>query len=233
MTDTAGRGAPCGAAPSPERWPELQHIIDPALELPSEERTNYVARACAGDALLREEVERFLRSCDEALGWLEGSAPQLAAFLLETAHAETVGPSEGTFMGPYRLVREVGRGGMGAVYLAERDDAQYRKRVAIKIVRDGVWLGGDDHLVRRFVEERQILASLDHPNIARLLDGGVTDGGLPWFAMEYVEGAPIDRYCDDRALNIDERLALFCGVCDAVAFAHRNLVVHRDLKPSN
>jgi serine/threonine-protein kinase len=119
---------------------------------------------------------------------------------------------------------------MGAVYVAERADDQYRKRVALKLIRRGL---DEPHLVRRFLEERQILASLDHPNIARLLDGGVSDEGLPWFAMEYVEGLPIDRYCDAHRLPIDRRLRLFIDVCEAVQYAHRNLVVHRDLKPSN
>jgi serine/threonine protein kinase len=120
---------------------------------------------------------------------------------------------------------------MGAVYLAERDDDQFRKRVAVKLLP--AWSATDAHRVRRFVEERQILAALEHPDIARLLDGGVTADGLPWFAMEYVEGMPIDRYCDTHGLTIEQRLALFRRVCGAVAYAHRNLVVHRDLKPGN
>jgi Tol biopolymer transport system component len=120
---------------------------------------------------------------------------------------------------------------MGAVYLAERADDQYRKEVALKILPP--WSGRDQRRHQRFLEERQILAALDHPGIARLLDGGVTPDGLPWFAMEYVDGQPIDRYCDSRRLSIEERLILFCDVCAAVQYAHRNLVVHRDLKPSN
>jgi serine/threonine-protein kinase len=134
-------------------------------------------------------------------------------------------------VGAYRILRELGRGGMGTVYLAERADNQYRKRVALKVLPG--WSAANERLVRRFVEERQILAALDHPDIARLFDGGVSSEGLPWFAMEYVEGAPIDRYCDERRLPIEERLELFCRVCAAVQYAHRNLVVHRDLKPAN
>ena len=137
----------------------------------------------------------------------------------------------GSPIGPYRIVRELGRGGMGTVFLAERADNQYQKTVALKLLRG--WSVGNDRSVRRFLEERQILAGLDHPDIARLFDGGVTADGLPWFAMEYVEGAPIDRYCDERGLSIESRLELFCRVCAAVQYAHRNLVVHRDLKPAN
>ena len=133
-------------------------------------------------------------------------------------------------VGPYRIIREIGRGGMGTVYLAVRDDDQYKKQVAIKLVRRGM---DTDFIVDRFRHERQILASLDHPNIARLLDGGTTEDGLPYFVMEYIEGSPINQYCDDRRLSIAERVKLFQTVCSAVQYAHQNLVVHRDIKPSN
>jgi serine/threonine protein kinase/tetratricopeptide (TPR) repeat protein len=133
-------------------------------------------------------------------------------------------------IGPYRIVGELGRGGMGAVCLAEREE-HFEQRVALKVIRRGLHL--DDQLVRRFLEERQMLASLEHANIARLMDGGVTDDGVPWFAMEYVEGEPIDAWCDTRRLSIEARLELFCTVCDAVAYAHERQIVHRDLKPSN
>ena len=223
-------------APSAEAWSEIHEIVDGALEVPAGERAAFVVRACGDDVVLRSEVDRFLAVCDATEDWLEEPAVTVAALVVQEMCRERAahdGPVDGTRVGPYRLIREVGRGGMGAVFLAERDDAQYRKRVALKLARGGTWPGGDEHLIRRLLEERQILASLEHPNIARLLDGGVTDDGQPWFAMEYVEGTPFDRYCDDRRLTVDERLALFCAVCDAVAFAHRNLVVHRDLKPSN
>jgi len=132
-------------------------------------------------------------------------------------------------IGPYRVLRELGHGGMGTVYLAARDDDQYQKRVAVKVVR-----GLDSaEVVRHFRRERQILAGLEHPNIARLLDGGTTDDGLPYLIMQHVEGQPIDRFCDERKLTVRERLQLFQGVCAAVQHAHRNLVVHRDIKPAN
>ena len=132
-------------------------------------------------------------------------------------------------IGAYRLLRKLGHGGMGTVYLAARADDQYQKRVAIKVIR-----GLDSaEIVRHFRRERQILAGLEHPHIARLLDGGTTDDGLPYFAMEHIDGQPIDRFCDERKLSVRERLVLFQGVCGAVQHAHRNLVVHRDIKPGN
>src|ERR1043165_2449698 len=124
----------------------------------------------------------------------------------------------------------IGAGGMGVVYLAERADQQFEMQVALKLIKRGM---DTDSVLRRFQSERQILASLDHPNIARLLDGGTTDDGLPYFVMEYVNGQRIDRYTDERSLSIKERLGLFRQVCGAVSYAHQQLVVHRDLKPSN
>jgi serine/threonine-protein kinase len=139
-------------------------------------------------------------------------------------------PLEGRRIGPYRLVREIGRGGHGTVYLATRDDAQFRKDVAIKLIRPGM---DTADIVRRFRRERQILATLDHPHIAKLHDGGTTEDGLPYFVMEHVAGQPIDRFCDERSLPVSSRLELFRKVCAAAHFAHQNLVVHRDLKPAN
>jgi eukaryotic-like serine/threonine-protein kinase len=155
---------------------------------------------------------------------LDRPVAPLAALLLEER-------APGTRIGPYRLIEEAGRGGMAVVYLAERDDGEFRMRVALKLVRAGVI--AKDYLLRRFREERQILASLEHPGIVRLLDGGVTEDGLPWFAMEYVEGTPIERYCDERRLGVEARIELFCAACDAVQYAHRQGIVHRDLKPGN
>ncbi len=215
---------------SSKRWREVDRIVDAALDLAPEQRTPYLETVCASDATLRADVERLLRACDSADDFLEVPASEYAAPLL-AAVTPTAATVEGMRVGPYRVVAEAGRGGMGAVYLAERDDDQYRRRVALKLVRRG--LDGDARVVRRFVEERQILASLEHPNIARLLDGGETADGLPYFAMEYVLGTPIDRYCDERRLSLEARLRLFGSVCEAVQYAHRRLVVHRDLKPSN
>src|SRR3984885_3084833 len=134
------------------------------------------------------------------------------------------------YAGAYRIVCEIGRGGMAVVYLGERDDQNYRKRVAIKMVMPGT---GTEQILQRFRNERQTLAALDHPNIVKLLDGGSTEDGSPYLVMEYVEGLPIDQYCDQKQLTIDDRLRLFRVVCAAVQYAHQNLVIHRDLKPGN
>jgi len=222
-----------------DRWRDVARLLDQALDSEPNERAALLDRECNGDAPLRDAVDRMLRACDASEGFLEdqsGSAyiaPVVAASLGVSPAPAAIGLPEGVRVGPYRIVRELGHGGMGVVYLAERADDQYRHRVALKLMRGAAWFTSDDHLARRFREERQILASLEHPGIARLLDGGVTDDGWPWFAMEYVEGTPIDHYCDARRLTIDQRISLVCSVCDAVAFAHQNLVVHRDLKPSN
>jgi serine/threonine-protein kinase len=215
-------------SPSHQRWAEIERLLDLALERPVDARQAILEQACADDPSLLEEVIRLLRSCERPEAWLDGQAPSYAAPLV--GEAEKTESTEGTRIGPYRIVSEAGHGGMGTVYLAERDEPYYQ-RVALKLVRGGLSL--DDHLVRRFVEERQILASLEHPRIARLLDGGITREGLPWFALEYVEGLPIDRYVELHQLPLDARLNLFLAVCDAVQYAHQNLVVHRDLKPGN
>ena len=214
---------------SSDRWRQLFAAADRALELSDDERDAYVARLFIDDPALGAELERFLASAG-------GSSPldTPAAALMAPLLAKLPGEPRMSVpfaLGPYQIVREIGRGGMGAVYLAERADDQYRKRVAVKLLP--AWSASDEHRVRRFVEERQILAALEHPAIARLLDGGITADGLPWFAMEYVDGAPIDRYCDDHGLTIERRLELFRRVTEAVAYAHRNLIVHRDLKPGN
>src|SRR3989475_9036648 len=135
----------------------------------------------------------------------------------------------GRRLGPYRVLHEIGHGGMAVVYAALRADDEYRKRVAIKIVRPGF---DSEEILRRFRNERQTLATLDHPNIVKLLDGGSTEDGLPYLVMDYVEGVPIDEYCDTHRLSTTERLQLFRIVCAAVQFAHRNQVIHRDLKPA-
>jgi eukaryotic-like serine/threonine-protein kinase len=193
-------------------------LFEAALELESGARLEFVAQACGADAALHAQVVALLAAHDRADGILEFDA---AALFNPDRAPERVGA--------YRVVRELGRGGMGVVYEAERDDGQFLRRVAIKLLR-----GGDAESLRhRVLAERQILASLDHPNIARLLDGGVTAEGRPYLVMEHVDGLPMDVYCDRMRLTVAERLHLFVLVVRAVAYAHRNLVVHRDLKPSN
>jgi len=215
---------------SRERWDAIQRVLDGALECAPADRVAYVAQACAGDAELQVAVERLLRASEGGTDFLDSPAAEYAAPLARSLDAEVGSVGEGVRVGPFRVLRELGHGGMGTVWLAERDD-EFHQQVALKLVRGA--LAFEDHLVRRFREERQILASLEHPGIARLVDGGVTSEGLPWFAMEYVEGVPLDRYARDRELSLEARLDLFLSVCDAVQYAHRNLIVHRDLKPSN
>lgn len=214
---------------SPGQWRQVERLVDAALDAAPGERASVLAALAAGDEELRAEAERMLRACDEAGPLLERPAAEFAAALITGPVADVPVPAvvDGV-IGPYRLVRELGRGGMGVVWLAERDDLG--TRVALKIARQEMY---GDHAVRRFLEERRILGSLDHPHVARLLDGGVTPGGTPFLAMEYVQGEPIDRFCESRRMGVDARLRLFLQVCDAVQYAHRNLVVHRDLKPSN
>ena len=202
---------------STARWRQLKVIFQDVADLPAAERARAVAEKCGNDSELREEIESLLAADDLASRVLGESA---------VAMPDIATPEH---IGPYRVVREVSRGGMGTIYLGQRED-DFRRQVAIKVIRGAV---RSDEVVRRFRIERQILANLDHPYVARLLDGGTTSDGLPYFVMEYVEGVPIDRYCNDRNLSIAERLRLFIDVCAAVQYAHQNLIVHRDIKPSN
>jgi eukaryotic-like serine/threonine-protein kinase len=197
-----------------ERRAQIEELFEAALEHSEADRSEWLEAECAGDAELLAEVQALL------------AAHELADQLF----AEPKESPPGGRLGPYRILRELGRGGMGVVYLAERADGQFQRRVAIKLVGT---TDADDPVHQRFLAERQILAGLDHPNIARLLDGGITEDGRPYLALEYVEGLPITTYCDRHRLSIEERLRLFVDVCEAVQHAHQNLVIHRDLKPSN
>jgi eukaryotic-like serine/threonine-protein kinase len=211
---------------TPDKWKQVTELAEAALELAPGERQAFLGEACSGDLSLRGEVEALLSSYNKAEGFLDGLFEGATTLI---AGAEGT-PVEGAMIGSYRVIRELGRGGMGTVYLAGRADDTYKKSVAIKLIKRGM---DTEEVLSRFRNERQILASLDHPNIARLLDGGTTEQGLPYFVMEYIEGQPIDRYCDEKRLTTAERLQLFRTVCAAVHYAHQNLVVHRDLKPSN
>ncbi|HEV2764092.1 MAG TPA: protein kinase, partial [Pyrinomonadaceae bacterium] len=220
---------------SPEHWQLVEEIFGQALDLPREERVSFLDGACGSNRELREQVE-FLLKCDEEAGtFIAEPAFDVRGVVTNAPGLLAAAELTGDFMlgrriGQYRIVREIGHGGMGAVYLAERADDEFRKNVAIKLVKRGM---DTDFILRRFRNERQILASLEHPNIARLFDGGTTDDGLPYFVMEYIEGQPVHRFCNAHRLTIADRLRLFLQVCAAVAHAHRNLVVHRDIKPSN
>jgi eukaryotic-like serine/threonine-protein kinase len=214
---------------TPERWQQVKDIFEKATVLDSAQGSAYLDQACAGDPDLRHEVESLIASRERA-GTQFLQTP--AVNLLEPIPQDKVGQvaRAGTRIGVYQLGEEIGHGGMGEVYRARRADGQYDKEVAVKVVRGGRNRGA---LAERFLHERQILASLDHANIARLLDGGATADGAPYLVMEFVEGMPIDQYCDENNLNITQRLQLFRQVCAAVEYAHRHLVIHRDLKPGN
>ena len=213
---------------TPERWQKIKEVLAGAWDTAPENRAAYLASSCVGDDSIRREVELLL----------EHERELSSQFLNETALAEATArvlPARGDLwigrrFGSYKTIQQIGAGGMGEVYRAFRADDQYRKEVALKVVRAGQ---DSDFIISRFKNERQILASLDHPNIARLLDGGTTEEGTPYLVMELIAGQPIGEYCDARKLSIPERLALFMQVCAAVQYAHQRLIIHRDIKPGN
>jgi serine/threonine-protein kinase len=214
-----------------QRWRKLDIILDQVLDLPQSERTPKIHELCGDDASLIEDVIAFLNDTAKADGFLDKPAGENAAHLIEQSSRNWDPASRlGSRIGPYRLVGILGEGGMGIVYVGERDDGQYQKSVAIKLM---LALGSDSPLRPRFLAERQMLAKLDHPNTARLLDGGITEDGYPFIVMELVDGESVLEYCDKRELGLDDRLALFEEVCAAVEDAHRHLILHCDLKPAN
>ena len=209
-----------------DRWTYINDLFHAAIALETEKRTAYLIKVCRGDDELRQEVENLIAGHERAeasmhTDFIRGAVQQLA-------REETV--TVGQQFGPYQVLREIGRGGMGRVFLAERADHEFHRRVAIKLIKRGM---DSDAIIRHFRNEREILASLDHPNIARLLDGGTSRDGLPYFVMDYIDGQPIDSFCDQHGYSISERLQLFRKVCGAVSYAHQHLVIHRDIKPSN
>ena len=210
---------------SDEGWALVAELFAEARERPADERTAFVAARSGGRPEVAAAVHRLLAA--DAAAAADFLAPLDDALLRAAAGDVDEAPER---VGPWRLLGEIGRGGMGRVFLAERVDGHFEQRAAVKLLKRGM---DSDAIVERFRRERQILAALEHPNIARLLDGGVADDGRPYLVMPYVDGLPITHYADARALDVDARLALFRTVCLAVEHAHRNLVVHRDLKPSN
>jgi len=212
---------------SPERWKQVKSIFESASEVAPSQRVGFLDEKCGGDEELRAEVESLLEAHENTGGFLEDIREVVPALELDS-EPETA--PIGRRIGAYELVRELGRGGMGSVYLATRADSEFRKRVAIKLIRHGM---ESAFAMRRFRNERQILAQLEHPNIARLIDGGTTPNGLPYFVMELVEGEAILKYCEEHNLPITERLEIFHKVCSAVHYAHRRTIIHRDLKPAN
>jgi serine/threonine protein kinase/tetratricopeptide (TPR) repeat protein len=210
-----------------ERWEKIKDLFEAALEREGSLRAPFLDEVCSGDPSLRAELGELIASHERAGSFLGAAAFEPAMTLVSEDPLDAL---VGCRIGPYQIIREIGRGGMGAVYLAARVDETYRKQVAIKVVKRGM---DSEAIVSGFRKERQILASLDHPNIARLLDGGTTGAGLPYFVMDYVEGLPLDVYCDRHKLSVSARLELFRMVCSAVHDAHQHGVVHRDLKPGN
>ncbi len=211
---------------NPERWSKVKDIFAEAIARPERERVAFVAGACGDDAELLRDVRQLLEGHAEAERHGTAGSTVTDRAAAERAASEDVGAT----IGQYKILQAIGRGGMGSVFLAVRADDTFRKRVALKLMKRGM---DSEDLIRRFRSERQIVAGLDHPHIARLLDGGTAPDGRPYFVMEYVEGQPLTEYCDRHALDTTGRLKLFALVCRAVHFAHQNLVVHRDLKPGN
>jgi serine/threonine protein kinase len=204
------------------RWERIQGIFHLVCDLPPAEQQEYLEAACGGDQALLAELQAMLRRDSSSI--LDGGLTPIAQTLFERPHSLSAGDA----FGPYRMIRPLGEGGMGIVYLASREDLG--SLVAIKLLRDGSL---SPERLQRFAVEQKTLARLEHPLIARIHDAGTLDDGTPWFVMEYVEGKPITDYCRERCLSLDERLRLFRSVCEAVQYAHRQAILHRDLKPSN
>ncbi len=214
---------------TPERYSQVKTLFQLVLEQPMRERASFLERACGADQQLYAQVRELLKADYTSDNFLEKPAITPLSKVLADAAAD-LGDAMPTHLGPYAVHKQLGSGGMGAVYLAYRADRSYDKQVAIKVIHRGM---ETDRILKRFRRERQIIASLDHPNIARLLDGGATDDGRPYIVMEYVDGMPINEWCDQKRLSINKRLRIFLQVCDAVQYAHQNLIIHRDIKPGN
>ncbi|HTW66351.1 MAG TPA: serine/threonine-protein kinase [Bryobacteraceae bacterium] len=207
---------------TPETWRRIDELFHAAIEKPAAERDSFLAELASAESDIHHEVASLVAAHEEATGFL--SMPPV--FAPEASQDRLTA----SMVGPYRIEREIGAGGMGTVYAASRADQQFERRVALKVVRAGIQ---NESILARFLTERQILATLEHPNIARLLDGGVTPDGRPYLVTELVDGAPLNEYCASKNLPMDARLDLFAKICSAVQYAHQRLVIHRDLKPGN
>ncbi len=206
-----------------DQWQKIGIIFEEALKLDEPERTEFLLNACEGDSEVLSEVRSLIDADTNVPSVLKGQAS-------DAINIQPRKNYEGEIIGNYKIIKQIAEGGMGSVFLAERADGQFEQKVALKLIKPGM---NSSEIIKRFQFERQILAGLQHPNIARLLDGGLTEENLPYFTMEYVEGENIDEYCNKNNLSINERLKLFEKVCNAIQYAHQNLVIHRDLKPSN
>ena len=208
-----------------DRFRRIDAAFGDLLDLPDDERSAFIERFAGDDSALRAELRELLEAHRRSGDFLEAPLVRLGTFLDEEQAPVEALPER---IGPFRVIRALGQGGMGRVYLGVRGDGQFEQRVALKVLREPT-----PGLLRRFLEERRILAMLEHPGIARFIDGGLGSDGLPWIALEYVEGEPIDQYCASRQLPLEDRIALIAQVCEAASYAHQHLVIHRDLKPSN
>lgn len=222
------------------RWEKIEQIFNEAIELEGTEREQFLARECAGDDELRAQVERLIGRDEEEEEFLEKPVwtdslvasdlrNRVINYIEDDLPAQPESRMIGRRVGSYELTREIDKGGMGIVYEAQRADGEFSQKVAIKLIKRGM---DTDFIVQRFRHERQILASLNHPNIARLIDGGTLDGS-PYFVMEFIEGEPLLGFCDKRGLRLEERLQKFLDVCRAISYAHEKMVIHRDIKPGN
>jgi serine/threonine protein kinase len=207
---------------NPQKWQKVKELFNQAVDLPLNERPSFLAESCREDEEIRFELEKMLAFADEEDDRLEENA-----FDYLSDDKNSLIPEK---IGVYKILREIGRGGMGVVYEAVRETRDFKQKVALKVIKRGM---DTDAILSRFRHEQQILASLVHPNIARFLDGGMTADGLAFYAMEYVEGQPLDDFVEKENSGINERLKIFREICSAVQFAHKNFVIHRDLKPSN
>jgi serine/threonine protein kinase len=209
-----------------DRWARVEALFEGALRQPVEERGTWLARECAADEGLRLEVETLLAASESGLTGRLSAVEEMAEEIMGAAGSAGVGRRLGT----YQLEEEIGRGGMGVVYRGVRADGAFEQTVAVKVLPGALF---SPDAGARFRNERRILAGLDHPNIARLLDGGATPEGVPYVIMEYVDGVTLDRHVRAEDLSVEARIWLFLAICEAVEYAHRNLIIHRDLKPSN
>ena len=212
-----------------ERWRRISAVFDQLCDAPAAERSTLLAQCCGDDGDLRREVSSLLEA-DAAGTALDEHLPRLRIAVAADWARDSEAPPPGATIGSWRIQRELGRGGMGLVMLAERSDGQFEQLVALKLIKRGM---DSEAVLGRFLRERQILARLSHPNIARLLDGGLSSDGRPYFVMEYVEGAPLVEYCSSHSLGLRARVDCILQICAALQFAHRQLVVHLDIKPSN
>lgn len=223
------------------RWQQIETIFQKAVDLEPADRSAFLSHECRNDVELKNEVKKLLTDYDSAESFIE-SPVWTDSFFIDSSAKKAISDSLdeitevadesliGKKIGVYQLTKELGRGGMGAVYLAERADGEFKQKVAIKLIKRGM---DSDFIVRRFRHERQILASFEHPFIARLLDGGTTSEGLPYFVMEFVEGDTLYNFCDKKRLNVRERLEIFIHICSAISYAHERSIIHRDIKPGN